>query len=178
MKRKQIMAIIISASMSIGITACNGISEKASGTETTPETAVSLETSSGTETAAGISLTDEETRKEIEDTLNLANNREVTWSYDSSSDSWMMSVTCAVTNPELEDYQGVSANVPGAYVEGIDTVRRRTRKPLLPMPLTDTSMWHAETGENRVLQRTKKGKPTIPEMRRFALWIKKMQYGL
>lgn len=121
MKRKQIMAIIISASMSIGITACNGTSETASGTGTTPETAVSSETSSGTETATGISPTDEETRKEIEDTLNLANNREVTWSYDSSSDSWTMSVTCAVTNPELEDYQGVSVNVPGAYVEGIDT---------------------------------------------------------
>ncbi len=121
MKRKQIMAIIISASMSIGITACNGTSETASGTETTPETAVSSETSSGTETATGISPTDEETKKEIEDTLNLANNREVTWSYDSTSDSWTMSVTCAVTNPELEDYQGVSVNVPGAYVEGIDT---------------------------------------------------------
>ena len=58
---------------------------------------------------------------EIENTLNISNNDEITWSYDSQSDSWTMSVTCAVANPELPDYQGVSVNVPGAYVKGIDT---------------------------------------------------------
>lgn len=58
---------------------------------------------------------------EIESTLNISNNDEITWSYDSQSDSWTMSVTCAVANPELPDYQGVSVNVPGAYVKGIDT---------------------------------------------------------
>ena len=58
---------------------------------------------------------------EIESTLNISNNDEITWSYDSQSDSWRMSVTCAVANPELPDYQGVSVNVPGAYVKGIDT---------------------------------------------------------
>ena len=64
--------------------------------------------------------TDEE-RQEIENTLNLAKNQEVTWSYDSQSDSWTMSVASAVANPELADYQGVSVNVPGAYIKGVDT---------------------------------------------------------
>lgn len=68
-----------------------------------------------------LSATTEEERQEIENTLNLANNQEVTWSYDSQSDSWTMSVTSAVANPELADYQGVSVNVPGAYIKGIDT---------------------------------------------------------
>ncbi len=58
---------------------------------------------------------------EIESTLNISNNDEITWSYDNQSDSWTMSVTCAVANPELPDYQGVSVNVPGAYIKGIDT---------------------------------------------------------
>ena len=58
---------------------------------------------------------------EIESILNISNNDEITWSYDSQSDSWTMSVTCAVANPELPDYQGVSVNVPSAYVKGIDT---------------------------------------------------------
>ena len=68
--------------------------------------------------AAQESKTDQST---IESTLNIANNDEITWSYDSQSDSWTMSVTSAVANPELPDYQGVSVNVPGAYVKGIDT---------------------------------------------------------
>lgn len=57
----------------------------------------------------------------MESILNISNNNEITWSYDSQSDSWTMSVTSAVANPELPDYQGVSVNVPGAYVKGIDT---------------------------------------------------------
>jgi hypothetical protein len=32
-----------------------------------------------------------------------------------------MSIVCSVVNPELEDYQGVSVNIPGAYAAGIDT---------------------------------------------------------
>ncbi|MCD7867378.1 MAG: hypothetical protein LUG62_04100 [Clostridiales bacterium] len=57
----------------------------------------------------------------IESVLNLANNEEQEWTYDSSSDSWTLSVVCAVAYPELPDQQGVSVNVPGAYVTGIDT---------------------------------------------------------
>ena len=95
MKRKQITAIITAMTIVLGITVCG------SGN-------VSAEQENKEQT-------------EIESTLNISNNDEITWSYDSQSDSWTMSVTCAVANPELPDYQGVSVNVPGAYVKGIDT---------------------------------------------------------
>ena len=96
MKRKQITAVITAMSMIMGMTIY------------------------GTGSVAAAQADNEE-RTEIESTLNLANNKEISWSYDSQSDSWTMSVTSAVANPELPDYQGVSVNVPGAYVKGIDT---------------------------------------------------------
>ena len=43
---------------------------------------------------------------EIESTLNISNNDEITWSYDSQSDSWTMSVTCAVANPGAAGLSG------------------------------------------------------------------------
>lgn len=95
MKRKQIAAVITAMTIVLGITAYGAGS-------------VSAEQKNKEQTA-------------IESTLNISNNDEITWSYDSQSDSWTMSVTCAVANPELPDYQGVSVNVPGAYVKGIDT---------------------------------------------------------
>lgn len=95
MKRKQIAAIIPAMTIVLGITAC------------------------GSENVSAEQENKEQT--EIESILNISNNDEITWSYDSQSDSWTMSVTCAVANPELPDYQGVSVNVPGAYVKGIDT---------------------------------------------------------
>ena len=73
--------------------------------------------------SATLEETSEETKEEIEDELNLANNEDYTWSYDESSDSWVMSIVTAVANPEIEDEQGVSVCVPGAYVVGIDTDR-------------------------------------------------------
>ena len=95
MKRKQITAIITAMTIVLGITACG---------------------------SGNVSAEQEKKEQtEIESTLNIANNDEITWNYDSQSDSWTMSVTCAVANPELPDYQGVSVNVPGAYVKGIDT---------------------------------------------------------
>ncbi len=53
--------------------------------------------------------------------LNLANNKEYTWSYDSASDSWTMSIVTDVLYPVIEDEQGVSVNVPGSYIIGVDT---------------------------------------------------------
>lgn len=95
MKRKQITAIITAMTMVLGIIACG---------------------------AGNVSAEQENKEQtEIESTLNISNNDEITWSYDNQSDSWTMSVTCAVANPELPDYQGVSVNVPGAYIKGIDT---------------------------------------------------------
>ena len=100
MKGKQVIAIIIAASMLMGSAAC--------GTE-----------NSNTEVSAEQETKNSQT--EIESTLDISNNDEITWSYDSETDSWTMSVTSAVANPELPDYQGVSVNVPGTYVKGIDT---------------------------------------------------------
>ena len=96
MKRKQITAVISAVTMLMGTTVYGA----------------------GNVSAAQENKTDQST---IESTLNIANNDEITWSYDSQSDSWTMSVTSAVANPELPDYQGVSVNVPGVYVKGIDT---------------------------------------------------------
>lgn len=96
MKRKQITAMLTAMSMVIGMTVY-GDSIVSAAQENSQEPT------------------------EIETALNIANNKEITWSYDSKTDSWTMSVTSAVANPELPDYQGVSVNVPGAYVKGIDT---------------------------------------------------------
>ena len=57
----------------------------------------------------------------IEETLNLANNEDVTWTYMADADAWVMSIVSAVAYPELPDQQGVSVCVPGVYVTGIDT---------------------------------------------------------
>ncbi|MCD7716753.1 MAG: hypothetical protein LUI39_09925 [Lachnospiraceae bacterium] len=57
----------------------------------------------------------------IEETLNLANNEDQTWTYQESADAWVLSIVSAVAYPELPDEQGVSVCVPGAYVTGIDT---------------------------------------------------------
>lgn len=58
---------------------------------------------------------------QIEAALNLSNNENQEWTYNSTADAWVLSVVTAVTNPEIEDQQGVSVCVPGAYVKGIDT---------------------------------------------------------
>ena len=68
--------------------------------------------------AEGISTSDKEA---IEAALNLANNPDQEWTYNSGSDAWTLSVVTAVTNPIIENEEGVSVCVPGAYVTGIDT---------------------------------------------------------
>lgn len=108
MKRKQVIAIIAAVSMVTGMTACGSENVSTEQEKTEGQTEEQAE-----------AKTEEQT--EIESILNISNNDEITWSYDSQSDSWTMSVTSAVANPELPDYQGVSVNVPGAYVKGIDT---------------------------------------------------------
>ena len=57
----------------------------------------------------------------IEAALNLANNPDQAWTYDSGADAWVLSVVTAVTRPVIESEEGVSVCVPGAYVTGIDT---------------------------------------------------------
>ncbi len=79
--------------------------------------ACSSDSSSETNSSAAL-VSDKEY---IEYTLNLANNTDYTWSYDSSADAWIMSIVSAVAYPEIEDEEGVSVCVPGGYVTGIDT---------------------------------------------------------
>jgi len=57
----------------------------------------------------------------IEAALNLANNPDQEWTYNSGADAWVLSVVTAVTKPVIENEEGVSVCVPGAYVKGIDT---------------------------------------------------------
>ena len=72
---------------------------------------------------SAVSLAEERTASEkeaIEYALNLLNmNQE--WTYHSDSDAWTLSVVTAVTKPVIENEEGVSVCVPGAYVTGIDT---------------------------------------------------------
>ena len=60
-------------------------------------------------------------KESIEAALNLANNPDQEWTYNSDADAWVLSIVTAVTNPVIENEEGVSVCVPGAYVTGIDT---------------------------------------------------------
>ena len=60
-------------------------------------------------------------KEAIEAALNLANNPDQEWTYNADSDAWTLSVVTAVTNPVIENEEGVSVCVPGVYVKGIDT---------------------------------------------------------
>ena len=65
--------------------------------------------------------TDASDKQAIEYALNLANNPDQEWSYNASADAWTLSVVTAVLYPVIENEEGVSVCVPGAYVSGIDT---------------------------------------------------------
>ena len=60
-------------------------------------------------------------KEDIEYALNLKNNADQEWTYNSGADAWVLSIVIAVTNPVIENEEGVSVCVPGAYVTGIDT---------------------------------------------------------
>ncbi|MDT2522683.1 hypothetical protein [Enterococcus raffinosus] len=66
-------------------------------------------------------LKDEKKKQDIEQSLDLKNNSDQAWSYSKDEDGWVLSIVTVVTNPEIEEQQGVSVCVPGAYVTGIDT---------------------------------------------------------
>lgn len=127
--KNKIVAILLAGSL-VTATACgsestntqSSVSESTNESETSAvsQEASTTESVEETDTTTVPATTDEE-RAYIEETLNLANNTEYTWSYDSEADAWVMSIVSAVAYPELEDEQGVSVCVPGAYVKGIDT---------------------------------------------------------
>ena len=103
MKRKMI-AVLLASYMVLSVAGC-GTGDS-----------VKTDASDSAETA----VTTDASQAYIEETLNLANNEEQTWTYSQDGDAWVLSVVSAVTNPEIEDEQGVSVCVPGAYVKGID----------------------------------------------------------
>lgn len=70
-----------------------------------------------TETGITETLSDKEA---IEAKLDLANSPDQEWTYDVGTDAWVLSVVTAVADPVIEDEEGVSVCVPGAYVAGID----------------------------------------------------------
>ncbi len=70
------------------------------------------------EQSSEISKTEEMTA--IEEALNLT-NMDAEWTYSETADAWTLSIVTAVTKAQIEDEQGVSVCVPGAYVKGIDT---------------------------------------------------------
>ena len=59
-------------------------------------------------------------KEAIEAALNLANNLDQEWTYKSSSDAWVLTPVIAVTNPVIENEEGVSVCVPGTYVKGYE----------------------------------------------------------
>ncbi|MCR5716260.1 MAG: hypothetical protein K6G23_05405, partial [Lachnospiraceae bacterium] len=128
MKIKKVLALLTAVTMCTSLVACGASSESTSGDTSTAETATAETTQAGDETesseseakTSALEATSEEERAYIEETLNLANNEEVTWSYSADADAWTMSIVSAVAYPEIEDQEGVSVCVPGAYVTGID----------------------------------------------------------
>ncbi len=100
MRKKSIIALLLCLALPLGLCACQ---------------------SDSGETVSSDEAADSETQAYIEETLNLANNENQEWTYSSNADAWVLSSVTAVAYPEIEDEQGVSVCVPGAYVTGIDT---------------------------------------------------------
>ena len=105
MKSKQLIASFLVLSLAAGLCAC----------------AKDAETNTATDSSSRPPVADAEEKAYIEETLNLSNNTELSWTYSADADAWVMSIVSAVAYPELPDQQGVSVCVPGAYVTGIDT---------------------------------------------------------
>lgn len=111
---KKLISIVTCLCMLLTLVGCGSDS-----TESTAETEAT-ENNAETETAETSSEATIVSDKEyIEYTLNLANNTDYTWTYQTNS--WVMSIVSAVAYPEIEDEEGVSVCVPAAYVTGIDT---------------------------------------------------------
>lgn len=104
---KRIIASILALTILLGLCAC---------AQDTQETGSALEeTLAPTVTQNPV----DPERLHIEETLNLANNKDQEWKC--SGNAWVLTPVPAVAYPELPEQQGVSVCVPGAYVIGIDT---------------------------------------------------------
>ncbi len=124
MKIKKILILLTTAALTASLIGCGGTAlENVTTQDAASEVSIENVTETDSKSAATSSLdaTSAEERTSIEEALNLANNEEVTWSYDKDADAWVMSIVTAVANAEIEDEEGVSVCVPGAYIKGIDT---------------------------------------------------------
>lgn len=118
---KKTFAMLTAFALSLSMASCSGSSDSDEKSDSSQNTAESEENSGGENSEDSSALTAASDKEYIEETLNLANNEEQEWSYDSGSDAWTLAVVSAVAYPEIPDEQGVSVCVPGAYVIGIDT---------------------------------------------------------
>lgn len=124
--RNKAVTLLLCMSMGAGVlSGCaqsdSGSTARSENTDTgSTESAQSTESAS-TESSEAAEVADEQTKEEIENALNLANNEDQEWTYDSGADAWVLSITPYCTNQQLPDQQGCSVAVPGAYVTGIDT---------------------------------------------------------
>lgn len=106
MKYRKTLALLLSGAAFISLCSCAQTNESVDESETN--------------VTANAAASAEE-KAYIEETLDLANNADLSWTYAADADAWVMSIVSAVAYPELPDQQGVSVCVPGAYVTGIDT---------------------------------------------------------
>ena len=118
-KIKKIIALLLSFTLAAGLCACANNTDNSSNSVSSNSSVNSEPTSDGG--ADNADNTDNPEKEYIEQALNLANNEDQEWTYNSASDAWTLSVVSAVAYPELPNQQGVSVCVPGAYVTGIDT---------------------------------------------------------
>ena len=112
-------AISLAVVMAVSLCACSASGTGEDGNfETAGNTTETSDTTQKTTVEVKSSDKTEE-MKSVEQALDLSNmNSE--WTYSDSDDAWTLSVVTAVTDPEIEDEQGVSVCVPGTYVKGID----------------------------------------------------------
>ena len=136
MMKRRYMALVLAGTLGLSLCACESTSATTSGSDTasaSTETEAEAETdnteetgdeagsdSAGTTASTASAGTKTSEMTAIEDALNLA-NMGAEWSLDDSGTAWTLTIVTAVTNPEIEDEQGVSVCVPAAYVKGVDT---------------------------------------------------------
>ncbi|MCD7856466.1 MAG: hypothetical protein LUG55_01435, partial [Clostridiales bacterium] len=118
---KKFTALLCALAMVLSLAACGSTSSGAESAASTASTSETAAESAATSASASETQAVSSDKEYIESTLNLANNTDYTWSYNSGADAWVMSIVSAVAYPEIEDEEGVSVCVPGGYVTGIDT---------------------------------------------------------
>ncbi|MCD7945841.1 MAG: MSCRAMM family adhesin SdrC [Clostridiales bacterium] len=120
---KKLTALLCALAMVLSLAACGSASSDTETASTEDATDSATETAESEDTSDSVTATETTAsdKEYIESVLNLANNTDYTWSYNSGADAWVMSIVSAVAYPEIEDEEGVSVCVPGGYVTGIDT---------------------------------------------------------